>query len=503
VRPLARATLVGHASLVAVTALLAGTLPARVSGAEPCPASAFVMREGGAIVAAEWLERDGSTLRVHSVSNRALVGDLELVLRPDESVAHATLRPTVPGDPALPVQQRDYDAGTLFWSDRMAVALELLLRQALRADASTVRLQVASIADGKSRTALVERTFANAARVRLGERVYEATLDSQGCLSSALLPQYGIVFERAPDFPRDAYTAWPPYAAPPDGAYTAEEVRIPAPEGHVLAGTLTRPAKANGRLPAVVMISGISKHERNHGRAPLHAFRDLADVLSRAGLVTLRVDDRGVGASTGSWEQSTTLTEAQDVHTEVAWLRARRDVDPDRIALIGYSEGGLIAPIVAGEDRRVAAVVLLAGPGVPGTELYYFQLEAAVVRDPTIGLLDRVPTMMRDLSGPLSPRESTFLRLDPLDYAPKVRAPALIVQGGSDLHVPPVSAERLAAAMRAAGNRDVTVRLVPHVSHILSPDPEGLATGWSHLPSYRPVEEILRTVSAWLTAHLR
>jgi dienelactone hydrolase len=470
--------------------------------APPCPSGAFLMREHGALVAAEWVSRDGNTVHVRAVANHALVTTLDITLQ-NERVAHVKQQSSVPGDVAGPAEERDYDASTVYWSDRNPVALELLLR-ATPSGRGTQHLEVASPKDKMTRAAVIDQSFPHAARVRVGARSYEAVLDEAGCLQSAILPAEGIVFERKNDFAADGYVAWPPYAAPPDGAYTAEDVRIPAPEGHVLAGTLTRPAGRRGRLPAVVCISGISKHERNHGRAPLHAFRDLADVLSRAGMVVLRVDDRGVGASTGSWEQSTSLTEAKDVHTEVAWLRARRDIDPARIALVGYSEGGLIAPIVAGEDPRIAAVVLLAGPGVNGTDLYFFQVEADVVRDPSVSLFDRWLAMARMLTiDDLSPREKLFLSLDPLDYAPRVRAPLLIVQGGSDLHVPPISAERLAAAVRGAGNRDVSVLIVPYISHILSPDPDGRASAWAHLPSYRPAEVVLHTVDDWLQTHLR
>jgi dienelactone hydrolase len=470
--------------------------------AAPCPSGAFLMREHGALVAAEWVSRDGNTVHVRAVANHALVTTLDITLQ-DERVAHVKQQSSVPGDSNVVTDERDYDASVGYWSDRNPVALELLLR-ATPPGRATQHLQVASVKDKMTRAVAVDQSFPRAARVRVGERTYEAVLDEAGCLQSAILPAEGIVFERKNDFAADGYVAWPPYAAPPDCAYTAEDVRIPAPEGHVLAGTLTRPAGRKGRLPAVVCISGISKHERNHGKPPLHAFRDLADVLSRAGMVVLRVDDRGVGASTGSWEQSTSLTEAKDVHTEVEWLRARRDIDPTRIALVGYSEGGLIAPMVAGEDPRIAAVVLLAGPGVRGDDLYFFQVEADVVRNPSVSVLDRWLTIARMLStDDLSPREKLFLSLDPLDYAPRVRQPLLIVQGGSDLHVPPLSAERLATAVRAAGNRDVSVLIVPYISHILSPDPDGRASAWAHLPSYRPAEEVLRTVEDWLRTRLR
>jgi dienelactone hydrolase len=280
-------------------------------------------------------------------------------------------------------------------------------------------------------------------------------------------------------------------------------VRIPVPEGHVLAGTFTLPAHARGRRPAIVLISGISKHERNHGQPPLVVFRDIADALGRVGIAALRIDDRGVGASTGDDASATTLTEAKDAHTEIAWLRARKEVDPARIAVVGYSEGGLIAPIVASEDRTIAAAALLAGPGVSGPELARYQAEIAVMNDPTVAVADREKAIAKELAEPLSPREKVFLSLDPLAYAVNVHAPSLILQGGSDRHVPPISAERIAGAMRRGGNPSVTVRIFANLSHMLVPDPEGLASGWKQLPSYRMSDELLHTLTNWLVAQLR
>ena len=385
----------------------------------------------------------------------------------------------------------------------MPSALEAVLRRARYLGTPSSTISVASVSDKTPRTIVVERTFANGWTVRLDERRYEATTDDDGCLRAAVLPAYGLTFERREDFPRASYPAWRRYDAAPDGAYTAADVRISAPEGHVLAGTLTLPVRSRGPSPAVVMISGISKHERNHGKPPLVVFRDMADVLTRAGDAVLRVDDRGVGASTGDYPTATTLTEAQDVHMEIAWLRARADVDPRRVGVVGYSEGGLIAPIVASEDPTIAAAVLIAGPGVTGPELSRYQVEAAVVRDPTIAVADREKEIAKEMAEPMSLREKVFMSLDPLAYAAKVRVPSLILQGGSDLHVPPTSAERIAAAMRRGGNPSVTVRVFPNLSHVIAPDPDGRALAWSRLPSYRASDDLLRALADWLVAQLK
>ena len=97
-------------------------------------------------------------------------------------------------------------------------------------------------------------------------------------------------------------------------------------------------------------------------------FLVLADYLTRKGIVVLRVDDRGVGKSTGDRTNATTADFATDAEAGVAYLKTRSEVDPHKIGLIGHSEGGLIAPMVAARNPDVAFIVIVAGPGVPGDE---------------------------------------------------------------------------------------------------------------------------------------
>jgi dipeptidyl aminopeptidase/acylaminoacyl peptidase len=337
--------------------------------------------------------------------------------------------------------------------------------------------------------------------VRYNHKRYEVLTDESGSMLSATLPEFGVTIERRSNFRPEEYPLWPPYAAAPDGAYRAREVRIHAPQGHVLAGTLTTPL-GRGPFPASVLITGLSPSNRNNGDPPWMPLRDMADALSRRGIAVLRVDDRGVEESTGDRASSTTFDEANDVETEVLYLRSLPEIDGTRIALAGYSEGGLVAPMVAARDSALAAIVTMAGPGVPGLEVGRYQVEAAVAADSTIPVARREAEIQKQLTEGLTRREQTYLTMDPLVYARAVRCPALIVQGGADLHVPLRSAERLAAAMRAGGNADVTVRIFPGVSHSLLPDPVGLNSGWPTLPGFRTSPEVLRTVAEWTAAKL-
>jgi pimeloyl-ACP methyl ester carboxylesterase len=272
-----------------------------------------------------------------------------------------------------------------------------------------------------------------------------------------------------------------------------------------LAGTLTIPAREGG-VPGAVLITGLSPHERNNGDPPWMPFRDIADALTRARIAVLRVDDRGIGKSTGDKTKFTILDKADDVRTQVAWLRRQAGIDPKRIMLVGYSEGGMIAPMIAAKDPSIAAVITLAGPGVPGMEVAKYQVEQAILKDPAVPESDRTKEFTKQLADALkdlTPHESSFLKTDPMQYDGQVRCPVLIVQGGADATVPVRSAERIAFSMRSRGNSDVTLRIFPGVSHSLLPDPGGLPSGWGGLPAFLTAPDLLDELTRWSVAKLR
>jgi hypothetical protein len=125
-----------------------------------------------------------------------------------------------------------------------------------------------------------------------------------------------------------------------------------------------------------------------------------------------------------------------------------------------------------------------------------------VIRDPSIPEADREKEIAKQLAEEMTPRERVFLTIDPLEYARRVKCPALVLQGGADLHVPIRSAERIASAMRASGNSDVTVQIFPGVSHSLLPDPVGLNSGWVLLPGFLTSPALLDVMTRWTSEHL-
>ncbi|HEX4455815.1 MAG TPA: hypothetical protein VH143_33375 [Kofleriaceae bacterium] len=231
--------------------------------ADPC-ADALVTLDDGAVVNVEWPVRTATELHGRALSNATLEIEYTLALRADGAVGSASWttrnsdnKPT-PGQLAVP-------AGAVFWSDRLPCTLEQVVLRARVSHAAQVAL-VASSKDMPA-TASVASIDANNWTVTLGPRSYDVVLDDRGCMVAATLASYGITFERRA-MPERAVESM--YGAPPDAPYTATDVKIAAPAGHVLAGTLTRPKSATTtkRAPAAAMITGISKHERNEGAPP-------------------------------------------------------------------------------------------------------------------------------------------------------------------------------------------------------------------------------------------
>lgn len=301
------------------------------------------------------------------------------------------------------------------------------------------------------------------------------------------------------------------HSAPADAPYTAVDATVPTPAGHTLAGTLTLPKNAAGRVPAVVLITGSGQQDRD-SRIPQIAgyafFRQVADSLSRRGIAVLRMDDRGIGGSGGLSPDVTTEDFAADIRAGVEWLRGRAEIDPARIALAGHSEGGIIAPMVAAADGRIAAVVLMAAPSWSGRRISDMQLRDAFAREGRTGAaLDSVLAQAiahRDSVGGGMPWVRWFLAHDPLPVARRLRVPVLVLHGGTDRQVTAEQAEELGAAVRAGGNGDVTVRVFPGLNHLFLADAAGTADPalYAALPDKRVPPAVLGALADWLAARL-
>ncbi|HET9423932.1 MAG TPA: alpha/beta fold hydrolase, partial [Gemmatimonadaceae bacterium] len=298
--------------------------------------------------------------------------------------------------------------------------------------------------------------------------------------------------------------------APPAGApYTAQEVAIRTPAGLTLRGTLTLPQRAAGaRIPTVVTITGSGPQDRDGTIPGLFGYRpyfQLADTLGRRGIAVLRLDDRGAGSDAGP-PTVTTADLANDVRAAVAWLRSRPEIDPRRIALVGHSEGGSIAPMVASTDSAIAAVVIMGGTVSRGLEIIRFQQRYVVDSMARLTGQQREAALAQyarntDSVAAAMPWMRFFIDYDGAPAAARTRAPVLVLHGEKDYQVPAAEAEKTASAVRAGGNRDVTVRVFPGMNHLLLPE-AGVGFSYEKLPSLTVSGEVMGTITEWLSARL-
>jgi uncharacterized protein len=318
----------------------------------------------------------------------------------------------------------------------------------------------------------------------------------------------------------------PDYSAPANAPFTAEEVQVQA-KGFKLAGTLLLPRMAKRPFPAVVMSTGSGQQERDSnlpGLDKYRPFRQIAEALAARGIAVLRADDRAVGSSAGAdtLNTVTTFDFADDVRAQVAFLRSRPEIDASRIAIIGHSEGGIIAPLVAASDPRLAAIVLMAGTAKRGEDVLRFQLNFDTERNPQLsaeekakrrsdtdafiraikenGDVSKYPAPLRGLN---SPWGRAFLSYDPLTTIRKVRQPVLILQGALDQQVTAEQARLLEEAARAGGNSDVTVRIFPNLNHLFLPAKSGAEREYLKLETYSLSDEVLAAIADWLQVRLK
>jgi dienelactone hydrolase len=392
-----------------------------------------------------------------------------------------------------------------------AVMLEQVLMRARRlSPRDSVAVPMLTLGTTQVFPGRVRWVGADSAVLSLGPVEVRARVDAAGRMLGATVPSQNLVILRVADA-RPATPARADYSAPAGAPYTAEEVRVAHPEGFQLAGTLTLPKERRGRVPAVVTITGSGQQDRDEFipiAGGYRLFRQVADTLGRRGIAVLRMDDRGFGASGGNPMQATSRDFAGDIAAAVAYLRARPEIDPDRIALVGHSEGGIIAPMLAGEDPRLRAVVLIAGTSRKGRSVLDYQIRRRVDADTAIAPAGRDSAYRAgwaemDSMAAQMPWLPWFFAYDPLPTAAKVRQPVLILQGATDRQVTADQAPELEAAIRGGGNRDVTLRVFPGLNHLMVPDPDGSPAGYATLPSAKVSPDVLGTLADWLAARLR
>ena len=322
-----------------------------------------------------------------------------------------------------------------------------------------------------------------------------------------------------------------------------------------LAGTLTLPL-SGGPFPAVLLCSGSGPQDRNEEVFGHKPFLVLADHLTRLGIAVLRVDDRGVGQSTGNFSKATSEDFAADTLAGIEYLKTRKEIAAGKIGLVGHGEGGLIAAMVAARSRDVAFVVMMAAPGLKGDQIFLgvngADLERAWISNALIAEMraaqERIFAIIeqeqdrkvaetktrkevevfRDIAArvrseaPPSQRKAAeifgaaienqlplflsrwfkfYLTYDPRTALIKIKCPVLAINGEKDVEVP--AKENLAVirgALESAGNRDYSVLMLANLNHLFQTSERGT------ISEYERIQETLsplalNTVSNWIVKH--
>jgi len=324
--------------------------------------------------------------------------------------------------------------------------------------------------------------------------------------------------------------------------YREEEVTYKNASADVSVGaTLTLP-EGKGPFPAVLLLAGSGPHDRDEAVLGHKPFLVLADHLTRHGIAVLRADKRGIGKTTGTFTDSGLEELASDALAGVEYLKSRPEIDPQRIGLLGHSQGGSVAPLAATRSPDVSYLVLLAAPGLSGHDILVLQdgteakaggatdeqvelirgfsrrfygivlraKDAAEIERETKSLYATLTEAEKEalgypnlhgtlsLSWALTPGARDTLTSDIGPALRQVRCPVLALNGGKDCQVPPK--ENLGAIereLKAGGNRDCTVRELPGLNHLFQTCDTGATS------EYIKIEETmsplaLQAVSDWI-----
>jgi len=311
--------------------------------------------------------------------------------------------------------------------------------------------------------------------------------------------------------------------------YKVEEITFANPKapGVTLAGTVSIP-QGNGPFPAAVLIHGSGPNDRDESIMGHRLFLVLADHLSRRGVLVLRYDKRGIGESKGDYQNATTMDFASDAEAAVALLKSRPDVNAKKVGLVGHSEGGMIAPLIASRHPDVAFAVMMAGPGVRGDVLLPEQnrllseaagvppeaaKQAASAIAMMIGLVEKssdsatlrkhVQEQFGDLGTKMlsaldTPWMRYFFTYDPVPALKLVKCPVLVLNGSKDLQVPAaLNLPPIRKAFEEGGNKRVEIVEMPGLNHLFQPAETGGAMEYEKIEvTVAPV--VLDKVAQWI-----
>ncbi|WP_282144500.1 alpha/beta hydrolase family protein [Cellulophaga baltica] len=334
-------------------------------------------------------------------------------------------------------------------------------------------------------------------------------------------------------------------------SYYSEDITFENKKAGIsLAGTLTLPKK-DGVFPVVILISGSGPQNRNEELLGHKPFLVISDYLTKNGIAVLRYDDRGTAESTGDFSTATSADFATDVESAIAYLITRKEINKKKIGLIGHSEGGIIAPMVASTSKDVAFIVLLAGTGIQGDQLLLLQQKligkesgasdkdlhnneltnrkafdivnkSKSLEQLNIDLTNYIKQTLIDNPDTEKPEEMSdddfiklkvkqivnpwmqfFIKYNPTPTLEKVKCPVLVLNGEKDLQVPAkINLEAIEEALEKAGNKNVTTKELSNLNHLFQECETGLPSEYAIIEqTFSPIA--LAEISNWILKQIK
>lgn len=332
-----------------------------------------------------------------------------------------------------------------------------------------------------------------------------------------------------------------PQEPQPPFSYKSEDVTFENKEATIkLAGTLTMP-NGKGKFPAVVLVSGSGPQNRNEEVLGHKPFLLIADYLTKNGYAVLRFDDRGVAASEGDFPKATVFDFASDAKAAIKYLKTIKDIDSKKIGILGHSEGGEVAQIIASQDATVNFIVLMASPGIKGSEGLVLQNDAfskamdipeltralnKKLNEKTYEIImsndskEKAEKELKEyykttvhfknltneeldnqIKGLYSDHIRQLLLFNPMDYLPKINCKVLALNGTKDLQV--TSVENLAGIEKGLShNKKLKIISYEGLNHLFQPAKSGLDTEYAEIETtIEPV--VLEDITKWLNENVK
>lgn len=309
-----------------------------------------------------------------------------------------------------------------------------------------------------------------------------------------------------------------PQTPKPPFTYHTEDITFQNPvDKNTLAGTIAQPENFDKNKPILILITGSGTQNRDEELFEHKPFAVIADDFAKKGIATLRLDDRGIGGSSKGSENDTTYNFATDINTAVDYLVSK---GYKNIGLLGHSEGGMIAPMVATMNSKVTFLVLMAGPGTPIDQLLIQQNERAgklagqsdlqIIQNEKINSeiylfiknysgnnydKDLKDFLTKNFAGQLgenaiqniqkqtsSPWFRYFIKFNPDQYLSKIKIPVLAVNGSLDFQVPPKeNLEAIGQSLKKAGNPSFKTEELPGLNHLFQEAKTGAFTEYADI----------------------